>query len=228
MKILVACEYSGTVRDAFIARGHDAMSCDILPSETPGPHYQGDIRDVLNDSWDMMIAFPPCTHLACSGARHFEKKRADGRQAQGIALFMLVANAPIHRIAIENPVGIMSKVWRKPDQIIQPFYFGDEFQKTTCLWLKNLPPLQHAKEDDWFAKKTHVHRGEMVTFASGKAMPKWYAEKRGDGHGRARTFPGICEAMTNQWSLHPIVRRAIDAESRSANSTGCTTQIAPV
>ena len=207
------------------------MSCDLLPSETPGPHYQGDVRDVLNDSWDMMIAFPPCTHLACSGARHFEKKRADGRQAQGIALFMLVANAPIDRIAIENPVGIMSKVWRKPDQIIQPFYFGDEFQKTTCLWLKNLPPLQHAKEDDWFAKKTHVHRGEMVTFASGKVMPEWYfkAWKDPDGGGktRSKTFPGISEAMANQWSSLPIVRRAIAAASLGALFTWTTTQIAP-
>lgn len=200
MKVLVACEFSGTVRDRFIERGHEAVSCDLLPTDTPGPHIQGDLLEHLSSGeWDMMIAFPPCTHLAVSGAAWFEKKRADGRQQQGIDFFMKVANADIPKIAIENPVGIMSQVWRKPDQIIQPYYFGDEFQKTTCLWLKNLRPLVHSQEDDLFYKKTHVGRGEMVRYASGKVMPKWYAEKRGDGHGRSKTFPGIAMAMAQQW-----------------------------
>jgi hypothetical protein len=200
-RVLVACEYSGAVRDAFAKRGWDAWSADLLPTEAPGNHIVGDVREILNDGWDAMIAHPPCTHLACSGAAWFEKKRADGRQQQGIELFMAFATAPIKRICIENPVGIMSRVWREPDQIIQPYYFGDEYQKTTCLWLKNLPPLQHAAEDDWFATKTHVGKGEMVRYESGKVMPKWYAEARGDGHKRSKTFPGIAEAMANQWTL---------------------------
>lgn len=200
MRVLVACEYSGVVRDAFVALGHDAMSCDLLPSERGGKHYQGDAADILHDGWDIMVAHPPCTNLACSGAVWFPKKRADGRQQKSIELFMTFAAAPIKRICIENPVGIMSSVWREPDQIIQPYYFGDEYQKTTCLWLKNLPPLQHAAEDDWFATKTHVGKGEMVKFASGKVMPKWYAESRGDGHLRSKTFQGIANAMAAQWS----------------------------
>jgi len=200
-RVLVACEYSGSVRDAFAALGWDAWSADLLPTETPGNHIQGDVREILNDGWDMMIAHPPCTHLACSGAAWFEKKRADGRQQQGIELFMAFATAPIKRICIENPVGIMSRVWREPDQIIQPYYFGDEYQKTTCLWLKNLPPLQHAAEDDWFATKTHVGKGEMVRYESGKVMPKWYADARGNGHLRSKTFPGIAKAMAEQWTL---------------------------
>ena len=199
MKVLIACEFSGVVRDEFAKLGHDAWSADLLPSEVPGQHIQGDATKILNDGWDMMIAHPPCTHLACSGAAWFEKKRIDGRQQQGIDLFMAFANANINRICIENPVGIMSSVWRKPDQIIQPNYFGDEFQKTTCLWLKNLHPLMHASEDDWFFKKTHVGKGEMITYASGKVMPKWYAESRNDGHKRSKTFPGIAKAMADQW-----------------------------
>ena len=203
MRLLVACEYSGIVRDAFAKIGWDAWSCDLLPSEIPGKHIQGDICKVLLNRWDMMIAHPPCTHLACSGARHFEKKRADGRQQQGIELFMALARAPIKRICIENPVGIMSSKWREPDQIIQPYYFGDEAQKTTCLWLKNLPPLQHADEEDWFTKKTHVGRGAMHKFASGRVMPEWYfqAWKEPDGGGklRSKTFSGIASAMAYQW-----------------------------
>ena len=200
-RILVACEYSGAVRDAFARRGWDAWSADLLPSESPGNHVQGDVLKILGDGWDAMIAHPPCTHLCVSGAKHFAKKRADGRQQQGIELFMAFTAAPINRICIENPVGIMSNVWREPDQIIQPYYFGDEAQKTTCLWLKNLPPLQHAAEDDWFASKTHVGKGEMVKFASGRVLPKWYADARNDGKTRSKTFPGIAEAMAEQWTL---------------------------
>ena len=142
MKVLVACEFSGVVRDAFIARGHDAMSCDLRPSETPGPHYQGDVFDIINDGWDLMIAHPPCTHLSVSGARHFAAKRADGRQQEAVAFFLLLAKSEIPRIAIENPVCIMSSVWRKPDQIIQPWQFGHGETKATCLWLKGLLKLQ--------------------------------------------------------------------------------------
>ena len=199
MKVLVACEFSGIVRDAFIAKGHDAWSCDLLPSEKPGPHLKCDIRNILSSDWDLMIAHPPCTHLSTSGAAWFEEKRKDGRQQKAIDFFMEFANAPIERICIENPVGIMSKLWRKPDQIIQPYYFGDEFQKTTCLWLKNLPGLFHLEQDGLFQGKTHVGKGEMVEFASGRVLPKWYAEARGDGHKRSVTFQGIADAMAEQW-----------------------------
>lgn len=201
MRVLVACEFSGVVRRAFRELGHDAWSCDLLPVEDESPfHIQGDAVEAAHSApWDLMIAHPPCTHLAVSGAAWFEKKRLDGRQQSGIDLFMAFANAPVEKICIENPVGIMSKEWREPDQIIQPYYFGDEFQKTTCLWLKELYPLIHIPQDDLFDNKTHVGKGEMVTFESGKTMPKWYAESRGNGHLRSKTFPGIAKAMAEQW-----------------------------
>lgn len=204
MKILIACEFSGIVRDAFLAKGHDAMSCDLLPTESPGPHYQGDVFDIIGDGWDMMIAHPPCTHLAVSGAAWFEKKRADGRQQAGIVFFLRLAVAPIHRIAIENPVGIMSSLWRKPDQMIQPYFFGDSFSKKTHLWLKNLPKLIHSSDGGLFWQKTHVDKGETVTFASGAKMPKWYADAwklspSERAKVRNKTFPGIASAMAEQW-----------------------------
>jgi len=202
MKILIACEFSGTVRDAFIKAGHNAISCDIEPTDSPGPHYQGDMFDIINDGWDMMIAFPPCTHLAVSGAKHFVQKRADGRQQQGIDFFLKVANVDIPKIAVENPVGIMSSIYRKPNQIIQPWQFGHEAQKTTCLWLKNLPPLQHTKI---------VNKGSFYITKSGKRMPSWSHDTVGaDGKKlgyntleikkiRNKTFQGIADAMANQW-----------------------------
>lgn len=195
MRVLIACEFSGIVRDAFKVRGHDAWSCDILPTEKPGNHYQGDVMDIINDGWDMMIAFPPCTHLAVSGARWFPEKRLDGRQQEGIDLFMRLACADIEFIAIENPVGIMSTEWREPDQIVQPFWFGDSFKKKTCLWLKGLPVLMPTNM---------VSEGEQVTYASGKSMPKWYADAyRLPPKDRARlrslTFLGIADAMADQW-----------------------------
>lgn len=195
MKILIACEFSGIVRDAFLDLGHDAWSCDLLESERPGPHMQRDVLPLLKDEWDMIIAFPPCTHLAVSGAAHFAKKRADGRQKQGIDFFMEFVNTKCNRVAIENPVGIMSSVWRKPDQIIQPYYFGDPFSKKTCLWLKGLPLLKPTKI---------VEEGERVRFASGKSMPKWYSDAfrlppTERSRIRSRTFPGIAHAMAKQW-----------------------------
>ena len=201
--ILIACEFSGTVRDAFAAKGWDAWSCDLLPTEKPGNHIQGDAIEAMQSRrWDMMIAFPPCTHLAVSGAAWFEKKRADGRQQEGIDFFMQFAASNIERYCIENPVGIMSSVWRRPDQVIQPYYFGDEFQKTTCLWLRGLPLLVHIASDDLFNQKTHVGKGEMITFPSGKRMAKWYAMLRTDStraHIRSKTFPGVGNAMADQW-----------------------------
>ena len=193
MRVLIACEYSGTVRDAFIARGHDAMSCDILPSDRPGPHYQGDIVDVLHyDSWDMMIAHPPCTHLAVSGAKHFAAKQADGRQAAALEFVQLLMGAPIPRICIENPVSIISTRIRKPDQIIQPWQFGHEATKTTCLWLKGLPPL---------VPTDIVGKGARHVTKSGKSLPVWYNLPPSPMRWKIRsaTFQGIADAMAAQW-----------------------------
>lgn len=182
MKVLVACEYSGVVRDAFIARGHDAMSCDLLPTDVPGPHYQGNVLDVLNYPWDLMIAHPPCTHLSVSGARHFAAKRMDGRQQSAVSFFMTLANATIPRIAIENPVCIMSSLWRKPDQVIQPWQFGHGETKATCLWLKGLPPLVPTNVVE--GREARIHR-----------MPpsedRWKL--------RSETYSGIAQAMADQW-----------------------------
>ena len=195
MRVLIACEFSGTVRDAFTKQGHDAWSCDLEPTETPGNHYQCDVIEVIGGGWDLMIAHPPCTHLAVSGARHFSQKRADGRQQQGIDFFMKLANCNIPRYAIENPIGIMSSEWRKPDQIIQPYHYGHSASKSTCLWLKNLPLL----------KPTNiVNKGEFVTFPSGKRMTKWYADSAKHSPKerekiRNKTFQGIADAMADQW-----------------------------
>lgn len=182
MRVLVACEYSGAVRDAFRALGHDAMSCDLLPTESPGPHYCGDVRDVLDYPWDMMLAFPPCTNLCVSGAKHFADKRMDGRQQSGAAFFMRLARADVHRIAIENPIGIMSTLWRKPDQIIQPWEHGHGETKATCLWLKNLQPLKasnivEGREQRIFRLPPSADRAKV----------------------RSATFPGIAQAMAQQW-----------------------------
>jgi hypothetical protein len=201
MRVLLACEESQAVCIEFRKLGIEAFSCDIEDCSGGYPewHIKDDVLNVIKQNWDLMIAFPPCTHLAVSGAKHFEQKIKDGRQQQGIDFFMQIVNAPINKIAIENPIGIMSNIYRKPDQIIQPYYFGDEAQKTTCLWLKNMPKLYHNEKPNLFDDKiTHVGKGEFLTFSSGKRMPKWYSN--GDGNKRSKTFKGIAKAMATQWS----------------------------
>lgn len=182
MRILVACEYSGAVRDAFRNRGHDAMSCDLLPTDAPGPHYQGDVSDILNDGWDMLIGFPPCTHLAVSGARWFPEKRADGRQQAALDFVRLLMNAPIDKIAIENPVSVISSQIRKPDQTIQPWQFGHGETKRTCLWLKGLPKLT----------PTDIVEGREQRIWKMPPSPDRWKE-------RSKTFTGIANAMADQW-----------------------------
>lgn len=182
MRVLVACEYSGRVRDAFLARGHDAMSCDLLPTDVSGPHYQGDVFDIIGDGWDLMIAHPPCTDLAVSGARHFAAKRADGRQQRALDFVQRLLDAPIERIALENPISIISSHIRKPDQIIQPWQFGHGETKATCLWLKNLPLL--APTDIVEGREARVHR--MPPSAD-----RWKK--------RSETYLGIAAAMAEQW-----------------------------
>lgn len=181
MKALVECEYSGAVRDAFIAAGHDAMSCDLFPSERPGPHYQGDVRDVLGNGWDLMIAHPPCTHLAVSGSRWFKEKKKE--QIEALDFVRLLLASPIPRIALENPVSIISTRIRPPDQIIQPWQFGHGETKTTCLWLIGLP----------FLRPTNIVPGRDPRIHWMPPSPDRWRE-------RSRTFPGIADAMAAQWS----------------------------
>jgi site-specific DNA-cytosine methylase len=194
VKVLIACEYSGAVRDAFLARGHDAMSCDLLPTEVPGPHYQGDVRDVLGDGWDLMVAHPPCTHLAVSGARWFKDKREE--QAEALDFVRLLLDAPIPRIALENPVSIISSRIRKPTQIIQPFMFGHPEKKATCLWLKGLPKLR-ATDD---VSEAMASLPKSVTERVHRMPPgpdRWKE--------RSRTYAGIAAAMASQWgALEPV------------------------
>jgi len=204
MKILVACEESQAVTKYLRKLGHEAYSCDLLSCSGGHPewHFQKDVFKVIEKGWELMIAFPPCTHLASSGARHFAKKIEDGRQQQGIDFFMELINAPIQRIAVENPIGVMSTKYRKPDQIIQPWMFGDKAQKSTCLWLKNLPKL---------TPTDIVDKGEFFEFISKKGekkrMPMWYykalqtaktPEERSTL--RSKTFEGIAHAMATQWT----------------------------
>ncbi len=231
MNVLIACECSGIVRDAFRAKGHIAWSCDLFPSYNQTYyHYQGDVTEILKEfylckcgnifpetfgkygccsgaakllTWDMLIAFPPCTHLSVSGAKHFKKKIV--RQKKAIDFFMQMVTAPIEKICIENPVGIMSTIYRKPDQIIQPYMFGDQFQKTTCLWLKGLPKLFHADKPDLFNSNiTHVDKGPVRVWKSGKRMASWFnqtkhTDKATTSKLRSITFPGIANAMAEQW-----------------------------
>jgi hypothetical protein len=203
MRILIACEFSGTVRDAFIKAGHNAISCDIEPCDKPGPHIQDDVLNVIKfpNTWDMMIAHPPCTYLTVTGNKWFKpeyKDRFPTREQDrkdGIAFFMALMNANIPKIAVENPIGIMSTHFRKPDQIIQPWQFGHEASKSTCLWLKGLPLLTHTNV---------VDKGEFVTYKSGKRMTKWYADAaslspKERAKVRNTTFQGIADAMADQW-----------------------------
>jgi hypothetical protein len=198
MKVLLACEESQAVTKEFRALGHEAYSCDILPTSGDNPewHLQQDVEPLLKDDWDLIIAFPPCTHLAVSGAAWFEQKRLDGRQQQGIDFFMMFTNLPCEKVAIENPVGIMSTNYRKPDQIIQPYEYGDPYSKKTCLWLKGLPKLVPTNK---------VEPEPRKVFKSGNSMPAWYADawsKSPEERSkiRSKTFAGIAQAMAQQWS----------------------------
>jgi site-specific DNA-cytosine methylase len=198
LKVLLACEESQAVTKEFRRLGHEAYSCDILPTSGDHPewHLQQDVEPLLKDDWDLIIAFPPCTHLAVSGAAWFEQKRLDGRQQQGIDFFMLFTDLDCDKVAIENPVGIMSSNYRKPDQIIQPYEFGDPYSKKTCLWLKGLPELVSTNQ---------VEPEPRKMFKSGNSMPAWYADAWGKSPEerskiRSKTFPGIARAMAEQWS----------------------------
>ena len=183
MRVLVACEYSGRVRDAFIRMGHDAVSCDLLPTDAPGPHFQGDVFEIIEDGWDLMVAHPPCTHLAVCGSKRFAEKRADGRQQNALEFVQRLMDAHIPLLAVENPISIISTYIRKPDQIIQPWMFGHGETKATCLWLKGLPKLV------------------PTNIVKGREQRIW---KMGPSKDRAKlrslTYQGIADAMAEQWS----------------------------
>lgn len=188
MKVLVACEFSGIVRDAFIAQGHDAVSCDFLPSEKPGQHYQGNVIELVHntiETFDLMIAHPPCTHLAVSGARWFKDKKEE--QSKALDFVRLLLNAPIDMIALENPISVISTKIRKPDQIIQPWQFGHGETKAICFWLKNLPLLKPTKIVEGRENRIHL-------------MPP----SKDRGKERSRFYKGIAEAMAEQWGNTPI------------------------
>lgn len=210
MKVLLACEESQAVTKEFRKLGHEAYSCDILDCSGGRPewHIKGDVLPLLKEQWDLIVAFPPCTHLAVSGAKHFLKKREDGRQEEAINFFMEIINANCERLAVENPVGIISgkyilkhfpniaNKYNLPipfTQKIQPYEYGDEAQKTTCLWLKNLPKLQPTNI---------VGKGEMHTTPSGKRLPKWYSNCGNRKINRSKTFQGIAKAMAEQWGIY--------------------------
>jgi len=201
MRVLVACEYSGTVRDAFAALGHDAWSCDILPTDVPGNHIQDDVMTVIHEGWDLMIAHPPCTYLTVTGNKWMKPEFASRfpdrprQRNEAVEFFMALMNAPIEKIAVENPVGVMSSIYRKPDQYVQPYQFGEPHSKKTGLWLKGLPLLVPTK----------IVEPEFYTYANGKRDPMWHVISSGlPPHERmkyrSKTYQGIADAMAKQWS----------------------------
>ena len=195
MRVLVACEYSGAVRDAFIRGGHEAMSCDIIPTDVPGPHYQGSVLDILDQGWDLMIAHPPCTYLSVSGMHWTTRGLRDPKLTEDALNFVeILLNAPIKKIALENPVSVISSRIRKPDQIIQPYEYGHDASKKTCLWLKNLPKLLPTKFiDPRFINGKKVW-GNQTDSGQNKLAPskdRWKI--------RSKTYQGIADAMADQW-----------------------------
>ena len=198
-RVLVACEFSGRVRDAFAAQGWDAWSCDLLPTEQPGQHYQCDVREVLNEGWDLMISHPPCTYLCCAGL-HYSKKDASRMQKtlEALDFVKYLLDCDISHIAVENPIGYISTAYRKPDQIVNPFQFWEAERKATCLWLKGLPPLipqtnLEVKPRGSIVRKTGANVGKVYNY---------YWRQGKTAHERSRTFRGIARAMAEQWTAY--------------------------
>jgi len=210
MKILIACEYSGKVRDSFRQRGHEAVSCDLLPTDVPGPHYQGNVFDIIDDGWDIMIGFPPCTYVCVSGL-HWNKK-VPGRQQktdEAIEFFKKLLSVDIPHIALENPVGCLSTHVRKPDQIIQPYQFGDDASKKTCLWLKNLPPLTPTKYIEPRIVDGKQRWGNQTDSGQNNLPPsedRWKI--------RSETYTGIANAMAEQWGKNLTQQLSFFKENR--------------
>jgi hypothetical protein len=197
MRVLIACEYSGRVRDAFNAMGHDAMSCDLLPTDTPGWHYQGDVRDVLYEGWDLMVCHPPCTYLSVSGMHWTTRGLRDPQLTEDALDFVrLLLESPIEKIALENPISVISSRIRKPDQIVTPYQFGHDASKKTCLWLKNLPPLTPTKMVEPRMVNGKPRWGNQTDSGQNKLAPsddRWKI--------RSETYEGIAHAMGLQWGM---------------------------
>lgn len=200
-KVLVACEFTGTVRDAFTAHGCYAVSCDLIKTERPGRHHQGSVLDIIGDGWDIMVGHPPCKYLSFAGMANWnDEGRAELRE-EAMQFFYQLWNAPIRHIALENPRGYPCKVFRKPDQVIHPYYFGDREMKRTCLWLKNLPRLEHHPVTTLFDIATHTPKPQPTyTRSNGKAI--YFTDAKKGGKARSRFFPGIAAAMAAQWTNH--------------------------
>ncbi len=204
MRVLVACEFSQIVTKAFRLKGHEAFSCDILPTEgNPEWHYQGDVFDIINDNWDLMIAHPPCTYLSYAGIAHWNKLGRKEKRDKAMEFFMALYNSKIPKICIENPKGEPMTVFRKPDQIIQPYYFGDPHIKTTCLWLKNLKPLQYVLEKNLFFEVTSCGKPNPI-YIDKKGKKRYFTDaisgfKKDAQKLRSKTFQGIADAMADQW-----------------------------
>lgn len=196
MKVLIACEFSGIVRDAFIKKGHDAISCDLLPTERPGPHIQGDVLEVINQGWDLMIAHPPCTYLCCAGL-HYSKKDPERmkKTIAAVEFFTKLFESPIGKVCIENPVGYLSSVYRGPDQIIDPFNFGVPQRKKTCLWLKGLPLLKHGETVEVKPLKTIIRK----TGSKAGQLYNYYWRQGKSAKARSTTFQCIADAFADQW-----------------------------
>jgi len=202
LRVLIACEYSGTVRDAFTLRGHFAMSCDLLPTESPGPHFQGDIFKIIDDEWDLLIAHPPCTYLSYAANRVWNELGRCEKRLKALDFFRKLWEAPIEKICIENPKGCASPVIAQYSQEIQPYFFGDEQKKRTHLWLKNLPSLEHFEENTLFNQRTHTNEPQALG-VSPKGKKYHFHEMTGGGKDRAKNrakfWPGIANAMAKQW-----------------------------
>jgi len=208
LRALVGCESSGKIREALKARGWDAVSCDLLPTELPGKHHQGDIFDVLYDGWDLLIAHPPCTYLSFAGTKYWNTPGRAEKRLAALSFFNQLFNAPIGSICLENPLGCVDLVIKKHDQIINPYYFGDPHLKRTCLWLKNLPPLEYTLQDDLFSSATATPRPEPI-YIDRSGKKRNFVDATGGYHGegnsfkkRSVTFDGIAQAMADQWTKY--------------------------
>lgn len=209
MRVLVACEYSGTTRSAFERLGWDAWSCDMLPTETPGNHYQGDVTDILGNDWDLLIAHPPCTYLTYAGMRQWYDDGRAMKRIEAAKFFMQMYEAPVPHICVENPQGIMTKLFREPDMTVHPYYFGEPEMKRTCFWLKNLPVLQYQLEDDLFAERTATDKPEptqiQICKKTGRKKNRYWTDNMlagrfKTGHEKSKSFPSIANAMAEQWT----------------------------
>jgi hypothetical protein len=209
MKILIACEYSGIVREEFALLGHDVWSCDILPTEQPGQHYQGNVLDILYDEWDMMIGFPPCTYLTYAATGYWDRPGRIKKRLEALEFFRKLWEAPIEKICLENPLGIASTVITKHHQVVEPYFFGDQARKRTCLWLKNLPKLVHIKQGDLFLPATHIEPpSPKYIDNSGKKRYSTDAisGNNNGGHKRSRFWKGIANAMAEQWTTGDFIK----------------------